>query len=269
MPIRWLRYATARRCWNASTEIDCICSAHSCRPYSELLPNECISYNTPVASNQRRRRIMASILAHRSPRKRPRKIIVGPEDNGRCMSLKDFDKAEVKEGYLYELSRGVITVSDVPDWPHLMQIDAAYQQFSAHRRRHPESIFVMSQGSDCKVLLWDLQSERHPDLSIYTEPSPAGKNVWAEWIAAIVIEVVSKSSEHRDYVEKPEEYLQFGIREYWILDEAKNQMLVLRRSGGAWTEIPVKPPKLYQTPLLPGLKFSCAKVFKAARTGRR
>ena len=212
---------------------------------------------------------MASVVAHRNPKKRPRKITVGPEDNGRRMSLKSFDKAEVEEGYLYELSRGMITVSDVPDWPHQMQIDAADLQFTAHRLRHPESIFVMSQGSGCKVLLWDLHSERHPDLSIYTEPPPTGKDVWAEWIAAIVIEVVSKSSEHRDYVEKREEYLQFGIREYWILDEEKNQMLVLRRSGGTWMEIVVRPPKLYQTPLLPGLKFSCAKVFKAARSARR
>jgi Uma2 family endonuclease len=212
---------------------------------------------------------MASIVADRSPKKRPRKIVVGPEDNGRRMSLKDFDKAEVKEGYLYELSRGVITVSDVPDWPHQYQIHAANLQFSEYLLRHPESMSVISQGSGCKALLSDLQSERHPDLSIYTEPPPTGKDVWAEWIAAIVIEVVSKSSEHRDYVEKREEYLQFGIREYWILDEEKNQMLVLRRSGGTWTEIAVRPPKLYQTPLLPGLKFSCAKVFKAARSARR
>lgn len=212
---------------------------------------------------------MASIAVRRRPKKRSRKILVGPEDNGRRMTLKDFDKAKVKPGYLYELSRGVITVSDVPDWPHQFQVDEAREQLSAHRHRHPEQIVVMSEGSGCKVLLSDLQSERHPDLSIYTEPPPPGKYVWAEWIAAIVIEVVSKSSEHRDYVEKPEEYLQFGIREYWILDAEKNQMLVLRRSGGAWTDIVVHPPKLYQTPLLPGLKFSCAKVFKAARAGRR
>jgi Uma2 family endonuclease len=211
---------------------------------------------------------MAPIAARRSPKKQSRKITVGPEDNGRRMSLKEFDKAEAKEGFLYELSRGVITVSDVPNWTHQMQIDAASLQFTAYRFRYPESIFLMSQGSGCKVLLWDLESERLPDLSIYTEPPPAGADVWSEWIAAIVIEVVSKSSEHRDYVEKREEYLRFGIREYWILDAAKGEMRVLRRRGGTWTDIPVRPPKLYQTPLLPGLKFSCARVFKAAKGNR-
>jgi len=211
----------------------------------------------------------AGTVRQRATKRYRRPIVVGPEDNGRRMSLADFDKARAKEGYLYELSRGVIIVSDVPDWPHLYQIDAAREQFSAHRGRHPEQISIIAGGSDCKVLLDDLQSERHPDLSIYLDPPPQAKNVWAEWIAAIVLEIVSKGSEHRDYVLKREEYLQFGIREYWILDVFKSEMLVLRRYGGTWKEEIVCPPKLYRTPLLPGLKFSCAKVFQAAKKGRR
>ena len=128
---------------------------------------------------------------------------------------------------------------------------------------------MVSEGGGCKVLLSDLQSERHPDLSIYTEPPPAAEDVWARWIAAIVLEIVSKGSELRDYFQKREEYLDFGIREYWILDAAKGEMLVLQRNGGAWTEHLVRPPKLYRTPLLPGFRFSCAKVFQAAKKGRR
>jgi Uma2 family endonuclease len=210
-------------------------------------------------------------MAHaaiRSPRKKPtRRIVVGPEDNGRRMSLSDFDKAEAKEGYLYELSRGVIVVSDVPDFPHQLQVDAAHEQFSAYRSRNPESIFMISAGGGCKVLLSDLQSERHPDLSIYLDMPPDSKNVWADWIAAIVLEIVSKGSEHRDYILKREEYLDFGIREYWILDAFKREMLVLRRSAGIWIEAVIRPPKLYRTPLLPGFRFSCAKVFQAAKKG--
>jgi Uma2 family endonuclease len=211
----------------------------------------------------------AAAVRQPAPQKRRRRVVVGPEDDGRRMSLADFDKAKVKEGYLYELGRGVIVVSDVPAWQHFYQVDAAREQFSAYRRRHPESISIVGAGSDCKVLLDDLQSERHPDLSIYLDPPPQAKNVWAEWIAAIVLEIVSKGSEHRDYVLKREEYLQFGIREYWILDAFKSEMLVLRRYGGTWKEDIVSPPKLYRTPLLPGFKFSCAKVFQAAKKGRR
>jgi hypothetical protein len=51
-------------------------------------------------------------------------VKVGPADNGRRMSLEEFDKAEGQEGYLYELSKGIITVLDLPDLRHLMQLDA-------------------------------------------------------------------------------------------------------------------------------------------------
>lgn len=213
---------------------------------------------------------MAIASVHqRAAKKRRRAIVVGLEDNGRRMSLADFDKAKAKEGYLYELSRGIVIVSDVPDVPHQLQIDAAHSQFSTYRLEHPDAISVTSEGSGCKVLLDDLQSERHPDLSVYLDPPPRAKNVWAEWIAAIVLEIVSKGSEHRDYVLKREEYLQFGIREYWILDVFKGEMLVLRRHGGTWSEEVVRPPRLYRTPLLPDFKFSCAKVFRAAKKGQR
>ena len=47
---------------------------------------------------------------------------IGPADHGRRMSLEEFDHAEGQEGYLYELSRGVITVADVPRRRHLLLV---------------------------------------------------------------------------------------------------------------------------------------------------
>src|SRR3954465_1085458 len=64
-------------------------------------------------------------------------IKVGPEDHGRRMSLEEFDHCEVQEGYLYELSRGVITVSDVPHPRHFGQVQAARNQFIAYQLAHP------------------------------------------------------------------------------------------------------------------------------------
>ena len=84
--------------------------------------------------------------------------------------------------------------------------------------------------------------------------SPDSLDIWPE-LAEIVIEVVSPSSVHRDYDEKPDEYLQFGILEYWIVDAEKQQVLILRRSRGKWAERIVRPGELYQTRLLPGFEF--------------
>ena len=41
-------------------------------------------------------------------------------------------------------------------------------------------------------------------------------------------------------------------------------MVVLKRSKGEWNEQSIKPPKVYKPNLLPGLEFSCKKVFEAA-----
>jgi Uma2 family endonuclease len=192
-------------------------------------------------------------------------ITIGPDDQGRRMSLEEFDRAEGQEGYLYELSRGVIKVMDVPDQRHLAQVDATRTKFYAYRLIDPDRIYRIAAGGECKILLAKLGSERHPDLAIYRFPPPGGKNIWASWIPAVVIEIISSGSQYRDYVEKREEYLLFGVREYWIINADSEEMRVLRRRGGQWHERIVRPPQLYRTRLLPGFEFDVARVFEAAR----
>ena len=143
---------------------------------------------------------------------------IGPADHGRRMSLDEFDRAEAQEGYLYELSRGVITVSDVPKRRHLAQVMNLRRQLGAYDLSNPGRIDSIAAGSECKILLVDLDSERHPDLAVYKQPPVDEDDMWATWIPEVVIEVVSPGSEGRDYGEKREEYLLFGVREYWIVD---------------------------------------------------
>jgi Uma2 family endonuclease len=192
-------------------------------------------------------------------------IKIGPADHGRSMSLADFDHAEVQEGYLYELGRGVIVVSDVPKRRHLGQVLEIRKQLSAYQLANPNRIYAICSGSECKLLIGRYESERHPDLAIYkTLPPEEGDDFWSIWIPELVIEVVSPGSELRDYQEKLEEYLAFGVQEYWIIDADKQEMLVLQRVGGHWRERIVRPPEIYKTRLLPGLQFACEPVFQAA-----
>ena len=114
------------------------------------------------------------------------------------------------------------------------------------------------------MLVNNYESERHPDLSIYKNPPTSEEEPWSSWIPDIVIEIVSAGSRKRDYEEKPDEYLAFGVREYWIVDAAKQEILVLVRQGDAWTEQVLGPDDVYRTPLLPGFEFACAPVFQAA-----
>jgi len=77
--------------------------------------------------------------------------------------------------------------------------------------------------------------------------------------------VVSPGSELRDYQEKREEDLAFGVLEHWIFDLAKEGMLMLQRVGGRWRERMVRPGEIDQTRILPGLQFPCESVFQTAK----
>lgn len=68
----------------------------------------------------------------------------------------------------------------------------------------------------------------------------------------------------RDYQEKGEEYLAFGVHEYWIVDYAKRQMLVLQRRSGKWQERVVKEGEAYRPAELRGFEFNLGPVFEAA-----
>src|SRR5438876_177822 len=91
---------------------------------------------------------------------------VGPKDHGRLMPLEEFEPAQVEEGHLYELSRGIITVSDIPGLPHLLQLLAVRNQLDAYKEAYKGQIYAILGGMECKLPIWKWNSERHPDLSI-------------------------------------------------------------------------------------------------------
>ncbi len=189
---------------------------------------------------------------------------IGPLDHGRQMTLDDFDEAEVVEGIHVELGRGVIIVSEVPLPWHFRIINLLRRQFAAFDLRHPGRIWGIAGGGECKLPVAQYDSERHPDLAVYlTEPPYQDSNaVWSEWIPELVIEVVSSGSEVRDYTEKRDEYLAFGVREYWIVHPARKEILVLRQMSGLWAEQTLATSDTYSLTMLPGFDLSVAAIFE-------
>jgi Uma2 family endonuclease len=190
--------------------------------------------------------------------------LIGPNDNGRRMALAEFDRAEVVEGHHYELSRGVISVSDVPGKKHLRQVHAINRQLYLYQAARPEVIKLIAGGGDCKILAEGFESERHADIFVYKTDMPEADDLWAVWVPEIVVEVVSPGSERRDYEEKPPEYLAFGVAEYWIFDEPAKKVTVMQRSGGRWKVRDLGAGDAIQTRLLPGFELRIAGVFGAA-----
>jgi Uma2 family endonuclease len=185
---------------------------------------------------------------------------VGPADHGRRMTLDEFVDADFEEGWLYELARGVIVVTEVPGLNHGRIVGRVTRLFITYEIHHPDVINYRA-GGECRLRLPGMQSDRHPDQAIYLDPPPEGPNLWAHWVPHIVVEVVSPGGEDRDYVEKREEYLRAGVGEYWILDPTTRIMHVLRRAGDVWDEVRVPADGLYQTHLLPGLEVRPGELF--------
>src|SRR5438552_653699 len=130
------------------------------------------------------------------------KTKIGPQHQGHKMSLKAFEFAEVEEGYSYELARGVVVVSEVANYYHGSQIDVIQDYLRAYRLSHEGAIHRIMEGSSCKLLMPDWESERHPDVALYFS-RPRGekdRTMWRIWIPDVTIEVVSASSVDRDYV---------------------------------------------------------------------
>ena len=61
------------------------------------------------------------------------RIQIGPADHGRRLTLDEFREAEEEPGYRYELARGVLEVTEVPNDPHGQIVD------NLHRERRPLS----------------------------------------------------------------------------------------------------------------------------------
>jgi Uma2 family endonuclease len=186
--------------------------------------------------------------------------IVSPSDHGRRMSLAEFEFATAGTGHKYELSRGTIIVTDVPNPPHDDTVFELRQQLALYCASRPGVVHRIFSGNECKVLVEQTESERHPDLAVYKTPAPAeNSSAWSTWVPEIVIEVVSADSVERDYVEKPEDYLHFGVQEYWIVDPVVREMItVLRRSRGRWQSRELRHADRYTTHVLPGFELVAA-----------
>jgi hypothetical protein len=194
------------------------------------------------------------------------KTKIGPQHHGCKMSLKAYEFVKTEEGYLYELARGYIVVSEVANFYHAMQINAIDRFLRPYDVANPGIIYAILGTMACKLLIPAWESERHPDIAIYLTP-PKGKKdrtMWRTWIPDLVMEVVSPSSDDRDYTEKRDEYWTLGVKEYWIVDAKRQQVLILTRGRSQWTEKKLGPADSGQTKLLPAFKLPCAAIFEAA-----
>src|SRR5262245_15043536 len=131
---------------------------------------------------------------------------IGTKDSPRRTTYWGFEPADAHEDLLHEVGRGKVEVMDVPELRHMRQVASIRKQLMAHHLDPRWIDFEILSGAECKILLDDLESERHPDLAVYTLAklrsctlaslaSPEDKDLWSIWIPEVVIEVVSPTSQ--------------------------------------------------------------------------
>jgi len=189
---------------------------------------------------------------------------IGLADHGRRLKLDEFIEAEFEQGWVYELARGVVEVTEVPGPWHGRIVDRLARMFIHYDEQHPGRINYRAGGGECRMRLPCMVSDRHPDQAIYLDPEPSSHKVWTKWVPHIVVEVVSPGGEQRDFVDKHEEYLRVGVREYWILDTEHRRMHALVREGDTWEETIVPESGIYHTVFLPGLQVRPAELLGPA-----
>jgi Uma2 family endonuclease len=176
---------------------------------------------------------------------------IGPADHGRVMSLDEFRDAEEADGYRYELADGVLEVTEVPNTPHRRVVGNLYRAIARYDAEHPGVIETFGGGAEFRLWIAAIGSGRNPDLGVVLEGTPPDARGRTQ--PALVAEVVSPGSRTRDYQTKRSEYLAFGLREYWIVDPAERKLILLVRSGVAWTEQVLQGDQIIDSCALPKL----------------
>ena len=114
---------------------------------------------------------------------------IGPADRGRAMSLEEFREAEETPGFRYELARGVLAVVNVPRDAHRQILHNLHEAISDWNRADPRKIRRIAHGSDLRVIIPELVSDRHPDLGLVFHGAPINEHGCQ--LPALACEVVS------------------------------------------------------------------------------
>ncbi len=125
-------------------------------------------------------------------------------------------------------------MTEVPNDPHGELVWKLLGDLAQYDRSHPDIIQRAGGGGEFRLWLPGMASGRNPDIAVVLRG--ASKDPRGRRRPALVMEVVSEGSETRDYETKREEYLAFGLDEYWIVDRYTRRITVLVRDGDVWIE---------------------------------
>jgi Uma2 family endonuclease len=96
------------------------------------------------------------------------------------------------------------------------------------------------------ALRLDKEHGPEPDIAfVRTEHLDRIKRGFVAGAADLAVEIVSPDSVERDYYRKRELYEEYGISEYWIIDEMDQSVTLLRLKKGKYRQVRAKKGEFY------------------------
>jgi Uma2 family endonuclease len=190
----------------------------------------------------------------------PTLLYLTPRDQGRPLTLEEFEHACGQEGSHYELIDGRLEVSPSPNWPHEILRKWLERALDRYVERHPEIINYVQSPARVFVPGRRRPTAPEPDLAAYRDlplALPIDQINWQDHSPLLVAEILSVDTANKDLRRNLQLYLQVpSIREYWIIDPRINSdtpsLTVHRRRGRRWQNpIEIAAGETYTTRLLP------------------
>jgi Uma2 family endonuclease len=137
-------------------------------------------------------------------------------------------------------------------------------RISFYHAANPGVVYLAGGANEFRLWFAEIGSARHPDVAVSLRkdrPDPPARRR-----PALVMEVVSAGAEahERDYVTKRQEYLGYGIREYWIIDRYERKVTVLVSDGDHWSERVFGDGEDAQGVVLAGFSVAVNELWEAA-----
>jgi hypothetical protein len=96
---------------------------------------------------------------------------IGPADHGRHMDLDEFAEAIGEKGRVYELSRGIISMVEIPKKRQLPQVAAVRDQLQFYKSQASTSLFCKNR---LRTREWTLESALDDSVVENHDPYPIG-----------------------------------------------------------------------------------------------
>jgi Uma2 family endonuclease len=171
----------------------------------------------------------------------------------------EADYLALESSRFVELANGCLEVLPMPTYLHHLIVKFIFVQLETFLGTHPVGTVVFA---PLPVRLGE-RWYREPDLVFLSNERRAKTDRYPEG-ADLVIEVVSEGDESRkrDLVVKRQEYAAAGISEYWIVDPAERQIVVLTLEGSSYREAGTyRSGEAAASVLLPGFSVAVDEVF--------